>query len=136
MRRPIRSIALLATTLAAGGFGGAAAFHLHLEKSEPADKAALAKAPAELKLWFSEPAEVALTKLTLTRDLTRGKDTIAVAKPSQASATDAPIVAKITGAVAAGTYTVGWRTMGKDGHAVTGTFGFTLRAAATSQDQR
>ena len=113
----------LATPLAASP----RAFHLALQKSEPADKAALAQAPADLKLWFTENVEVPLTKVTLTR----GKDTLSLATLTQAREPKAPIVAKITGSVSPGTYKVDWRAVGKDGHAVKGTFGFTLQAATT-----
>jgi methionine-rich copper-binding protein CopC len=109
--------------LTASGVAGAAAFHLRLEKSEPADKTELAKAPVELRLWFSEVTQLPLTRLTLLR----GTDTVALEKLTRAPEEKAPVVAKIHDTVKPGAYTINWRTMGKDGHAITGKIGFTVK---------
>lgn len=124
--KPRHLLMLGAIASAAPLAASARAFHLALQKSEPADKAALAQAPADLKLWFTESVEVPLTKVTLTR----GKDTLSLATLTQAKEPKSPIVARITGSISPGAYKVDWRAVGKDGHAVKGTFGFTLQAAA------
>jgi len=41
----------------------------------------------------------------------------------------ATVVAGVKGKMAAGTYTVAWRTMAKDGHVARGTFAFTVAPA-------
>ena len=122
-----RVVAVVGGLLVAGAtVARAAVFHLHLEKSEPADKAEIAAAPSELRLWFSEPAEISATRVSLSS----GKDTIALGKPTRGKAKDAPLVFSVTRPLHAGPYKVGWRTMGDDGHAVTGTFAFTIKAGA------
>jgi hypothetical protein len=126
MRITRTAVLVVGLSFAGATIARATAFHLHLEKSEPADKSEVAKPPTELRLWFGEPAEVALTKLTLAS----GRDTVPLGKPTKASDEKAPIVAKIVQPLTPRAYTVSWRTMGKDGHAVTGTFVFTLRATA------
>ena len=114
-------LALVAFLVIAGSSAAAAnRFHLHLQKSEPADKSEVAAAPTELKLWFSEKVELPLLKVMLLH----GADTVATAAPTQGKASGDPIVAKISKPAGAGAYTVKWRAMGKDGHAVSGVFGF------------
>jgi methionine-rich copper-binding protein CopC len=103
-----------------------AAMHLRLVKAEPAADTTVTAAPREIRLFFSQEPEIRATKVTVT-DAASTEVTVATAK---ADAKDGKIViALITGAVAPGNYTVTWRTMAKDGHAVNGTFHFTLRAA-------
>lgn len=47
------------------GLYGAAA-HSRLVRSDPAARAVLVKAPAELKLWFNEAVEPAFAKISIT----------------------------------------------------------------------
>ena len=120
MRAPIRSFVVITGLVVAGSAFAVAPFHLALSKSEPADKAHIGKAPAELKLWFTEPAELPVTKVTLVT----GKDTITLGALTRTKEKDAPVVAKITKPLKAGDYTVTWKTQSDDGHVVSGKFGF------------
>ena len=52
---------------------------------------------------------------------------VAVAKPTIDAGEDAPLTAVVTGTVAPGAYTVVWRAMSADGHAMRGSFGFLFR---------
>jgi len=125
---PARLRGLAVTTallLVASAAARAPLFHAELKKSEPADKAVLTAPPTELRLWFSEPPTLALSKVTLTR----GKDTIAVGALSRGKAEMDPVVAKITKPAAAGDYVVNWRAMADDGHVSNGAFRFTVKAA-------
>jgi methionine-rich copper-binding protein CopC len=100
-----------------------ALFHNRLVKSAPAADEALATAPNEIRLWFAEKVEPKFSSITLMKpDSTK----IAVGKPA---ATDDPksIVAEVTAPLAAGSYTVVWRTAGDDGHAVRGRYSFSLK---------
>lgn len=126
MKMRVRIVAVAALSAAIPATMFAAWFHLALKRSVPADKSVVATAPTELKLYFSERPEVAVTKIVLLD----GKDTIPVAKPTMAKADTAPLIAKIAKAIGPGSYTVNWRTMGDDGHAVTGAFRFTVAAGA------
>jgi methionine-rich copper-binding protein CopC len=128
MRHRLRvPIICLTLSIAVASFARASALHLHLEKSEPSDSAVVTAQPAALKLWFSEPTQAALTKITLTR----GADTIPLARLTRGSEAKAPTVATIARPLVAGAYVVSWRTMGKDGHAVNGTFRFSYRPIPT-----
>lgn len=105
--------------------GTATELHLRLVKAEPAVDATVTSAPAEVRLYFSQEPEIRATRLTIT-DAASNEVTLAAAK---AVAGDGKIVfAPITGTVVPGSYTVTWKTMAKDGHAVNGTFKFTYRA--------
>jgi methionine-rich copper-binding protein CopC len=86
----------------------------------------VATPPTELRFWFSEAVPLNLTRIALRR----GTDTLRTGALSQTRETKAPIIAKIVDPVPPGAYTVDWRTMGKDGHVVKGSFGFSVRAAA------
>ena len=100
----------------------AAPFHLHLLKSSPAANATVTAAPAAIRLVFSQTPELNVTSIKVT-----GPGSAAVPLAPPASADSATVVAAVKGKMAAGAYTVAWRTMAKDGHVARGTFGFTVR---------
>jgi len=115
-------LAASATLLVAG----VPTMHLRLVKVEPAAASTVTVAPEEIRLFFSQEPEVRATKITIVDD-SRNEIAVAAAK---ADAQDGKIViVPITGVLVSGTYTVSWRTMAKDGHAVNGTFNFALRAS-------
>ena len=120
----------LATALILGAAVALAAplYHAELKKSEPADKAVLTAPPTELRLWFSEPPSLTLSKVTLTR----GTDTVTVGRLTKAKPDSAPIVVKITKPIAPGVYVVHWRAMPDDGHVSNGTFGFRVKTKAAN----
>ena len=101
--------------------------HLRLEKSAPADSSVVDSAPS-VSLWFSQA-----TELNVTRVVVRGAagDTVPVLPLTRDRAAKSPVVAAFKSPLAAGRYTVDWRTMSADGHVVRGTFRFTVRPAAT-----
>ena len=96
-----------------------APFHLQLLKSTPAANASVSSAPDSIRLWFSQAPELKLTTVKLT-----GPGTAAISLAPLAKGDSALVVAGVKGAMAAGSYTVAWRTMSKDGHVVRGTFAF------------
>lgn len=101
--------------------------HLHLRKAEPASGATLTTAPREIRLTFTEAAQLPLSAIELT-----GPDGSAVTLGTLRldSASSAVLVAPITGRLTAGTYTVAWRTASADGHPVRGRYTFTIAAGA------
>lgn len=105
----------LATALA-----GAAFFHNKLEKSAPAAEEKLGAAPREIRLWFHEKPEAALTTIAVV-----GTDSTRVAT-GKVRATDDPlsVAAEVTGPMAPGGYVVRWKTSGKDGHIIKGSYRF------------
>jgi methionine-rich copper-binding protein CopC len=115
--------ALLATPRSASS-----SFHLRLLRSDPAADTTLTTAPAAIRLWFSEPPQVAVTTVLLTNS---AGTTVATGKPTRAAAKDAPVSAPVQGTLTPGAYHVAWKTMSADGHAVRGEFSFTLKAAPT-----
>ena len=100
--------------------------HLKLKRSFPAKDTVLTSSPDAVRLWLTERSELPATKITVTTD---AKAPVATEKVTRAAGADAPIEAKFTTPLAAGRYTVTWKTMSKDGHVVNGTFGFTVKPA-------
>jgi hypothetical protein len=111
--------AATATVLA----GPAFAFHNHLTKSTPAADEQLTAAPKTVRLWFSEKVEPKFSSITLMR-----ADSTKIETPKPV-ATDDPksISTEIPVPLTPGKYLVRWRTAGDDGHAVRGTFSFTVK---------
>ncbi|WP_411279555.1 copper resistance CopC/CopD family protein [Gemmatimonas sp.] len=101
--------------------------HGTLKSSVPAAGAHLGVAPRELRLTFTESPELTFTTLILRR-----ADGSAVALGPLLVASDSrrAVIAAVQGALAAGTYTVEWKTAGADGHPVTGRFDFTIAPGA------
>ncbi|MCU0635540.1 MAG: copper resistance protein CopC [Gemmatimonadaceae bacterium] len=104
-----------------------AMLHLKLVRSEPAANATLAAAPAQVKLWFSQAPQLPVTRLSLVR--ADGAPT-ALTPVTRADGANEPIVAPLPAGLAPGTWTIRWRTVAKDGHAVKGDVRFTIAAPA------
>ena len=100
-----------------------AALHNHLVKSEPGVGAVLEQSPTEIRLWFAEKPEVAFTSVTLMKGDSTRIATIRGVRTDDSMAVAIPLPAP---PLAPGDYLVGWRTASRDGHAVRGTFGFTI----------
>ncbi len=116
---------LIATS--ATGFG---AFHTHLKRADPANGAHLTAPPAAIRLWFSEKPELAVTTVKLTR---ANGTSISLDPLKMTDATDtAAVVAGIKSPLPAGSYTVAWRVMARDGHPSRGTFSFVVDGTAGS----
>ena len=102
-----------------------APFHLHLLKSVPAKNTTVTAAPDSIRLWFSQAPELKLTTVKLS-----GPGTAAIELSPLAKGDSGLVAAGVKGEMAAGAYSVAWRTMSKDGHVVSGTFGFKVGAPA------
>src|SRR6185295_6677174 len=96
-----------------------APFHLHLLKSTPAANATVKAAPDSIRLWFSQAPELKVTTVKVT-----GPGSTAVPLAPLARGDSSAVVAAVKGKMAAGSYTVAWRTMATDGHVARGTFAF------------
>jgi len=105
--------------------------HVHLSKSEPMADSTVTVAPTTVKLWFSAPVQVAVT--TVRVSATDGTSMSAL-PVQRATGDNAPLVATLPSPLANGRYSVAWRTMSRDGHAVAGTFAFTVAASATNSN--
>ena len=114
------AVAALALTLPAR------ALHTHLVKAEPGVSATVKEAPKQIRLWFNEAPEVALSGATLLKADNTPVTTIKL------GATDDSL--SVAGALSMtlepGSYQVLWRTSSKDGHAVRGKYTFTIDPAS------
>ncbi len=106
----------------------AAALHTVLRSSEPRADAALETPPERILLEFSGPVNARLSSIVLIRD---GAHEVPL--EVGADATQPSVLLAEVPHLAAGAYQVRWRTVAADGHAVTGSFSFTLTADAAKQ---
>jgi methionine-rich copper-binding protein CopC len=97
--------------------------HAKLQKTEPADKAALTVAPTRVQLWFSEKPDATVSKIEL-----KGPSGIVKLGPTHIMGEKA-LMAAIAGPIGDGSYIVNWQTSGDDGHVQKGEFTFTLKHA-------
>lgn len=95
--------------------------HLHLVKSLPEKAAVVTEPTTEIRLWFNQKPEAALSTIALQRS-----DSTAV-PTNKVTATDdsLSIRATLAAPLAPGTYLVRWKAVGRDGHPVRGTYTFT-----------
>jgi methionine-rich copper-binding protein CopC len=101
---------------------GTAMFHNHLVKSAPAAGEKLAASPKEVRLWFNERPVIPFTSVTLlTADSTKIVTIKAVAT-DDSMAVSAPLATPL----GPGSYLITWRTASRDGHAIRGTYGFSI----------
>jgi putative copper export protein/methionine-rich copper-binding protein CopC len=101
--------------------------HAVLKSSLPAAGAHVGIAPRQLRLEFSESLELTFTTIVL-----RGQTGAVVALGPVQGASDSrrAVLVSVRGALAAGTYTVEWKSAGADGHPVQGKFEFTIAPGA------
>lgn len=102
--------------------------HIGLASSSPAKDAHVMTPLKEIRLTFTGPINVASAGVELA-----SADNKAVALDSLRAVADSPrvAVARVTGAMANGTYTVRWKAVAADGAAGSGTFNFMYMAAKT-----
>jgi copper resistance protein C len=98
-------------------------WHNKLVASTPKKDEKLEQSPKELRLWFKEPVEPKFSSITL---LDQNKKKVTIGKVQKTSDSTS-IRAEVTAKLAAGRYTINWRTVGIDGHKVKGTFAFSVK---------
>jgi methionine-rich copper-binding protein CopC len=127
IRRATMALTLLAsaTAFTSPTHGAAVRRHVHLEKSAPAANDTLAASPKSIRLWFSEPVELAVTTAKLAN---ASGAAFALGPVARDTAKDAPVTATITKPLPAGSYVVTWSTAATDGHPAKGTFAFVVKA--------
>ena len=98
----------------------AAAAHSRPETTSPANGDVVATAPQAITISFDKPMRVTLIELT-----NAGGDTFALERTDEM----APVTRfeATPPALPAGSYTVRWRGLSEDGHAMKGTFSFEVR---------
>ncbi|MFI5495945.1 copper resistance protein CopC [Actinoplanes sp. NPDC051859] len=114
---------ILVSVLAAGTVlvpGSPAWAHAQLVGADPAQQSTLAEAPAAVTLTFNERLNADFTTIVLS-------DAAKRAVPTSAAVVDgAKGTVTLTGAPANGAYTVAYRIVSVDGHAVQGSYSFTV----------
>jgi copper transport protein len=107
--------------------GDAAAFHAHLIRAEPAVNDTIAATPMAVRLWFSEPVELGLSRVKIVRI---GGDTVktSVLRHEGTAATTAALDLANPPS-APGTYVVTYRVVSRDGHPTAGSYNFVLKGA-------
>ena len=102
--------------------------HAALVKSEPAQRATLAKPPSQVRLWFNERLEPAYATITVSR---QGGGPVAHA-PARVDKDDAKLLMLDLPQLDPGTYTVKYRVLSVDGHTVDYGYTFTVKSASGS----
>jgi len=114
--------ALAGALLAAAATPAGALFHTKLTKSNPAADTTLAASPKVIELWWNEKPEASLTTVTV-----QGADS-AMAALGKVRLSDnlMGVATDVAKPLMPGKYVVKWKTAGKDGHAVRGSFNFSI----------
>jgi methionine-rich copper-binding protein CopC len=107
----------------------AAAFHAHLVRAEPAVNDTIAATPKAVRLWFSEPVELGLSRVKVVRV---GGDTVKTsALRHEGTAATTAALDLASPPTAPGTYVVTYRVVSRDGHPTAGSYNFVLKGAGT-----
>lgn len=103
-----------------------ARFHLQLDSAHPYPDSTVVAPVAEIRLFFSQPPQLAPSSIRVVR----ADDTLVEMEKVAAQEGDAAVLyAPLAGETPAGTYRVVWRTMAADGHVVDGDYLFRVRSA-------
>ena len=97
--------------------------HLAATKTMPNADTVVVESPPKIQVWFTQDPDPAVSQLGLEGPAGKvelGDTTVADEKS---------LMAMVPSALAAGSYTVTWRTAGDDGHVRRGDFVFTVRGA-------
>ena len=117
---------MLAMVMSVGLHSGTALAHAMLVKAEPARRAALTKAPSQVRLWFNEEIEKDYASLAVQD---AAKATVTEIKPHVAADDPKSIVLPLP-ELEAGKYTVKFRVLSVDGHVVDSSYDFTVKSKA------
>jgi methionine-rich copper-binding protein CopC len=102
-------------------------FHAHLVRADPAVNDTIAATPKTVRLWFSEPVELALSRVKIVRV---GGDTLKTSTlRHDGSAATTAALDLASPATTPGTYVVTYHVVARDGHPSTGSYNFVLKAS-------
>jgi methionine-rich copper-binding protein CopC len=105
------------------------AFHAHLVRADPAVNDTIAATPTAVRLWFSEPVELGLSRVKIVRV---GGDTVKTsALRHEGSAATTAALDLSSPPTAPGTYVVTYRVVSRDGHPTSGSYNFVLKGASS-----
>lgn len=95
--------------------------HSSLVRTDPKDGAKVAQAPAEIRMWFSEPIKVALSTIEVRDGAGKQVDR----RDLRADAKEAVLVRlSLAENLGPGTYKVAWSAVAQDLHVGRGSFSF------------
>lgn len=104
-------------------------FHAHLVRADPAVNDTIATTPKSVRLWFSEPVELSLSRVRVVRV---GGDTVKTGGLRHEGTTASTASLDFSSpATTPGTYVVTYHIVARDGHPTTGSYNFVLRGAGT-----
>jgi methionine-rich copper-binding protein CopC len=107
--------------------GRGTAFHARLVRADPAVNDTIASTPKAVRLWFSEPVELGLSRVKIVRV---GGDTVKTSglRHEGTMATTAALDLT-TPPTSPGTYVVTYRVVARDGHPTSGSYSFVLEGS-------
>jgi copper transport protein len=120
LRRPLTFAALVAGAIFASRVVLFA--HAMLLSSDPKPGSVIDRSPERVRLVFSEAIDATVSGIRLVPPSGAQRDLAVSADPGDPSALIAPLAP-----LAAGKYRIVWRNVSVDGHAMSGSFGFTVR---------
>lgn len=100
--------------------------HTHLVKAEPGVDGTVNEAPQQVRLWFNERPEVALSSATLMKEDHSPVAVVKMAATDDTLSVSGPVKVPLQ----PGRYMVMWKTGSRDGHPVRGTYYFTYDPSA------
>jgi methionine-rich copper-binding protein CopC len=113
--------------MATGLYSAPVLAHAMLVKAEPARRAVLTKAPAQVRLWFNEEIEKDYASLAVQD---AGKTTAVTETKPHVAADDPKSIVLPLPQLEAGKYTVKFRVLSVDGHVVDSSYDFTVKSKA------
>ncbi len=124
----VGAVAALLAIVAVLGSAAPASAHANLVSSTPTAGSVVQKAPAEVRLTFSEPVEVARDAVVVV-----GPDgqPLAGLRPATDPKDRTSVVVALPDSLSSGTYRVRYRILSIDGHVVPGEIRFGLRSASS-----
>lgn len=123
MRTQHRLTAALSLSLLLG-LAAAAYAHFKVAKTEPADGATVDRPVRDLRVWFSQEPDVALSKLELEGPAG------ALQVQNVHTMGEKDLMGTVVGAMPDGAYTAKWQAAGDDGHVMKGEWKFTVERAS------
>jgi methionine-rich copper-binding protein CopC len=117
--RALAAIALLAVSLS-----GPASAHATLVSSTPAANSAAASGVQQVRLKFSEPIEIKLSKVSIKGP----RGVVATSTMALDPSDKTVLVLSFAAPLSPGQYTVDWQAVAADTHRTHGTFSFTVQS--------
>ena len=111
------------------GYAGETLAHAALVKSDPPARGALAHAPSEVRLWFSEPIEPAYAEVSVLD----ARESAVVAGKGAVPKDNSRLVTLKLHPLAPGRYTVKYKVLSVDGHALNSSYVFDIKPPPGAQ---